>query len=164
MSGREVRPSDAGELSSNHGPAAGSAAERAVLEPRRAGVSDGALSDIAHHGGTMTTTGGDGEITDETHRNVLRGVLGGGALGAGLAVATLAIGAAAGAAAGTLNETLTKHGVSKEDAGYYNDRMKDGAVFVAVDLRWEAVDPESVRDILYRDGGHSSSRMKSAIK
>lgn len=66
-------------------------AERAVSELRTAGVSDADLSVIAHHGGTTTATSGDGEITDEHHRNVLRGILGGGALGAGLGVAALAI-------------------------------------------------------------------------
>jgi hypothetical protein len=160
-------------------------AERAVSELRGAGVSDNALSVIAHHGGTTTTTSGDGEITDESHRNVLRGILGGGALGAGLGVAALAIpgvgplaaagaiaaavvpesmaiGAAAGAVAGTLNETLTKHGVSKEDAGYYNERMKDGAVFVSVDTSSAGVSTEAVRDILHRHGGHNASRARSA--
>lgn len=159
-------------------------AERAVSELRAAGVNDADLSVIAHHGGTTTTTNGDGDITDESHRNVLRGILGGGALGAGLGVAALAIpgvgplvaagaiaaaavpeamaiGALAGAAAGTLNETLTKHGVSKEDAGYYNERMKDGAVFVSVDTRSAGYDVEGVRDVLYRSGGHSASRAKT---
>ena len=66
-------------------------AERAVSELRTAGVNDTDLSIIAHHGGTTTATSGEGEITDEHHRNVLRGILGGGALGAGLGVAALAI-------------------------------------------------------------------------
>lgn len=159
-------------------------AERAVSALRAAGVDDADLSVIAHHGGTTTTTNGDGDITDESHRNVLRGILGGGALGAGLGVAALAIpgvgplvaagaiaaaavpeamaiGAVAGAAAGTLNETLTKHGVSKEDAGYYNDRLKEGAVFVSVDTRTSSYDAEGVRDVLYRNGGHSASRAKT---
>lgn len=66
-------------------------AERAVGELRSLGVSDSDLSVIAHHGGTTTARSGDGEITDEHHRNVIRGILGGGALGAGLGVAALAI-------------------------------------------------------------------------
>lgn len=160
-------------------------AERAVTELRAAGASDNALSVIAHHGGTTTTTSGDGSITDEHHRNVLRGILGGGALGAGLGVAALAIpgvgplaaagaiaasavpeamaiGAAAGAAAGTLNETLTKHGVSDEDASYYGERLKNGGVFVSVDTSTAAVSPVTVQDILYRSGGHSASRAKAS--
>lgn len=156
-------------------------AERAVSELRSAGVRDSDLSVIAHHGGTTTTTSGDGEVTDEHHRNVLRGILGGGALGAGLGVAALAIpgvgplaaagaiaasalpeamaiGAAAGAAAGTLNETLTKHGVSKEDASYYDERIRKGGVFVCVDNDNTSVSQQAAQDILYRNGGHSSSQ------
>lgn len=160
-------------------------AERAVTQLRSAGVSDSALSVIAHHNGKTTTSDADGNITDESHRNILRGILGGGALGAGLGVAALAIpgigplaaagaiaasavpeavaiGAAAGAAAGTLNETLTKHGVSKEDAGYYSDRLKSGGVFVSVDAREAGVNGETVREILYGAGGHSASRPRAA--
>jgi uncharacterized membrane protein len=159
-------------------------AERAVSDLRTAGVRDEALSVIAHHEGTTTTTSGDGSITDEHHRNILRGILGGGALGAGLGVAALAIpgvgplaaagaiaasavpeamaiGAAAGAAAGTLNETLTKHGVSDEDASYYGERLKSGGVFVSVDTNDAGVSPEVAQDILYRNGGHSASRARS---
>lgn len=162
-----------------------SEAQSAIAELRNAGVNDANLSIIAHNDGTTTTTSGDGEITDESHRNVLRGILGGGALGAGLGVAALAIpgvgplvaagaiaavavpeavaiGALAGAAVGTLNETLTKHGVSKEDAGYYNDRMKSGAVFVSVDAQDAGFDTETVRGILARNGGHSSTSEKAA--
>ncbi|QPQ54208.1 hypothetical protein IC614_07490 [Allosphingosinicella flava] len=158
-------------------------AERAVSELRALGVDDSDFSIIAHHGGTTTTRSGDGEVTDEHHRNVLRGILGGGALGAGLGIAALAIpgvgplaaagaiaasavpeaaaiGALAGAAAGTLNEVLTKHGVGKEDADYYSDRIKDGGVFVSVDTSANRIDPARARDILYRHGGHSASQAK----
>jgi hypothetical protein len=158
-------------------------AERAVNELRTLGVRDIDFSVIAHHGGTTTTRSGDGEITDEHHRNVLRGILGGGALGAGLGIAALAIpgvgplaaagaiaasaapeaaaiGALAGAVGGTLNEVLTKHGVSKEDADYYSDRIKDGGVFVSVDTSGSGVDAQRAREILYRSGGHSSSQAK----
>lgn len=154
-------------------------AERAVSELRTAGVSDADLSVIAHHGGTTTATSGDGEITDEHHRNVLRGILGGGALGAGLGVAALAIpgvgplvaagaiaatavpeaiaiGAGIGALTGTLNEVLTKHGIDDDDAKYYGGRLKDGGVIVTVS--GTAVDAERAREVLYRNGGHNSSR------
>jgi hypothetical protein len=160
-------------------------AQRAVSELRSAGVPDNALSIIASHGGKTTTTSGDGEITDEHHRNVLRGILGGGALGAGLGIAALAIpgvgplaaagaiaasaapeamaiGAAVGAVGGTLNEVLGKHGVSEEDARYYGERMKGGGVFVSVDGNAGTIDAQRARDILYRNGGHSASRAKSA--
>lgn len=156
-------------------------AERAVSELRSMGLNDSDLSVIAHHGGTTTARSGDGEITDEHHRNVLRGILGGGALGAGLGVAALAIpgvgplaaagaiaaaavpeaigvGAVLGAIGGSLNETLTKHGISEDDATYYNDRLTDGAVVVTVEDT--GVDTASVRDILYRNGGHNASQAR----
>ena len=158
-------------------------AERAVSELRSAGISDSALSIIAQHGRTTTTTSGTGEVTDESHSNLLRGILGGGALGAGLGIVALAIpgvgplaaagaiagaaipeamaiGAVAGAALGTLNEVLTKHGVSDEDASYYGERIKDGGVFVSVDTGTGGVSAATAQDILYRNGGHSSSQSK----
>lgn len=160
-------------------------AQRAVQELRGAGFDDASLSLIAQQGGKTTTTGGDGEITDEGHSNVLRGILGGGALGAGLAIAALAIpgvgplaaagaiaasavpeaaaiGAVAGAAAGTLNEVLTKHGVSDEDATYYGDRIKSGGVFVSVDTN-SGGDPETARTILRTNGGHSSTQSRETM-
>jgi len=157
-------------------------AERAVSDLRAAGVRDTDLSIIAHHGGTTTATSGEGEITDEHHRNVLRGILGGGALGAGLGVAALAIpgvgplaaagaiaasavpeavaiGAGVGALAGTFNEVLTKHGVTNEDADYYGSRMKDGGVVVTVG--GDDIDANRARDVLYRNGGHNSSQARA---
>lgn len=157
-------------------------AERAVSELRSAGVQDTDLSVIAHHGGTTTAATGDGEITDEHHRNVLRGILGGGALGAGLGIAALAIpgvgplaaagaiaasavpeamaiGAGIGALTGTFNEILTKHGVSDEDATYYGGRMKDGGVVVTV--AGSAIDAERAREVLHRNGGHNSSQTRA---
>ena len=153
-------------------------AERAVSDLRGLGVRDTQMSVIAHHGGTTTTRSGDGEVTDEHHRNVLRGILGGGALGAGLGVAALAIpgvgplaaagaiaasavpeaigiGAALGAIGGSLNEVLTKHGISDDDATYYNDRMKDGAVVVTV--QDDFADSRQVSEVLQRNGGHNAT-------
>ncbi|WP_114952436.1 hypothetical protein [Sphingosinicella terrae] len=158
-------------------------AQRAVSDLRSLGVSDSELSVIAHHGGTTTTSSGDGEVTDEHHRNVLRGILGGGALGAGLGVAALAIpgvgpiaaagaiaagalpeavaiGAGIGALGGTLNEVLTKHGVSREDADYYGGRLKDGGVVVTV--TGSSVGAERASEILYRNGGHNATRARTA--
>ncbi|ANI79954.1 hypothetical protein [Sphingobium sp. EP60837] len=162
-------------------------AERAVSELRAAGIGDGSLSIIAQHDGKTTTRTGDGEITDDDHRNLLRGILGGGALGAGLGIAALAIpgvgplaavgaiaasavpeaaaiGAAIGAAGGTLNETLKKHGVDDEDAAYYDERIRSGNVFVSVDSSDSTVNAAEAREILYRNGGHSSSRAKTAAQ
>jgi hypothetical protein len=158
-------------------------AERAVADLRAAGVRDTDLSIIAHHGGTTTATSGEGEVTDEHHRSVIRGILGGGALGAGLGVAALAIpgvgplaaagaiaasavpeavaiGAGVGALGGTLNEVLTKHGVSHEDASYYGGRLKNGGVVVTV--TGSALDGDEAREILYRNGGHNAARSRES--
>lgn len=158
-------------------------AQRAVADLRDAGVPDRALSVVAQRGGTTTTTDVAGDVTDEEHGSIARGVLGGGALGAGLGVAALAIpgvgplvaagaiaasavpgamalGAAAGAAAGTLNETLGKHGIDRDDADYYGDRLGQGGVLVTVDTSVDDVSPEAAADILYRNGGHNSRRSR----
>ncbi|UZK67813.1 hypothetical protein [Sphingomonas sp. M1-B02] len=158
-------------------------AQHAVSELRKLGVNDADLSLIAQAKGTMTTREGGGEITDEEHSNVLRGILGGGALGAGLGVAALAIpgvgplaalgaiaatvvpeamaiGAVAGAAAGTFNESLKKHGVSDDDAAYYGDRLKGGGVLVTANA--SGLDREQAQEVLYRNGGHSAARARSA--
>lgn len=156
-------------------------AQRAVAELRQSGVNDSALSIIAQKGRTMTTRDVDGEVTDEEHTNLLRGILGGGALGAGLGVAALAIpgvgplaalgaiaasavpeamaiGAAVGATAGTFNEVLLKHGVDEDDAKYYGAGMKNGGVLVTANVGGS--EAQRVRDILYRNGGHSASRAR----
>ena len=156
-------------------------ATRAVNDMRSAGVKDESISIMAHHGRKTTTTDADGNVTDEDHGNLLRGILGGGALGAGLGVAALAIpgvgplaaagaiaasavpeamgiGALAGAAFGSVNEVLKKHVVSDEDAEYYGPRMKDGAVFMSVDDETSGHDPARTADLLYGAGGHNRSR------
>jgi hypothetical protein len=156
-------------------------AQQAVEALRQMGASDSDLSIIAQSKGTMTTREGGGEITDEEHTNILRGILGGGALGAGLGVAALAIpgvgplaalgaiaatavpeavaiGTVAGAAAGTFNEALKKHGVSDEDASYYGSQLKNGGVLVTVNTG--NIDRDDAQEVLYRNGGHSSTRAR----
>lgn len=158
-------------------------AQRAVSALRDLGATDSDLSLIAQSKGTMTTREGGGEITDEEHSNLLRGILGGGALGAGLGIAALAIpgvgplaaigaiaatavpeamaiGAVAGAAAGTFNEALKGHGVSDEDAAYYGGHLKSGGVLVTVHTN--NIDREQAQETLYRYGGHSSSRARNS--
>lgn len=160
-----------------------SEAQQAVAALRQLGASDSDLSIIAQSKGTMTTREGGGEITDEEHTNILRGILGGGALGAGIGVAALAIpgvgplaalgaiaasvvpeamaiGAVAGAAAGTFNEALKKHGVSDDDATYYGDGLKSGGVLVTVNA--DNIDRSQAQETLYENGGHSSSRARAA--
>ena len=142
------------------------------------------MSLIAQSGRTTTTTAGDGEVVDEEHGSILRGILGGGALGAGLGIAALAIpgvgplvavgaiassaipgaaaiGAAVGATAGTLNEVLNSPGVSEVDSAYYGDRIQQGSTFVSVDTSESGVDAARAQDILYSCGGHSASSPKA---
>jgi len=157
-----------------------SEAERAVADLRSAGLNDRAISIIAQHDGENTTTDGAGEeaATD---------VIGKTALGAGagtlLGIAALAIpgvgplvaagaiaaaaipgaaltGAAIGAAAGGIGGLLTDHGVSREDATYYEGRINDGGVFVSVDTSNADLSAERASDILNRNGGHNSARAR----
>lgn len=152
-------------------------AHRAVQELREAGASDDGLSLIGRHGESNASSDGDDDGDDG---NIARGLIGGGALGAGLGVAALAIpgvgplaaagaiaasavpsargiGAAAGAAAGTLKEMLQKHGVSDEDANYYDERVRSGGTFVSVDTSRSGIGEDEAREILRRSGGHSAS-------
>jgi uncharacterized membrane protein len=154
-------------------------AERAVTELRSAGVRDGDISIVAQHNGKNTSTDGAGEKTGDL---VSKAALGAGA-GALLGVAALAIpgvgplvaagaiaesavggaaltGTAIGAAAGGLSSLLTKHGVSEDDARYYEDRVNQGGVFVSVDNS-TSLDRNTVSEILYRSGGHSASRART---
>lgn len=160
-------------------------AHKALMELRTHGVPDSAISLIAQDDGRTTTTSGTGEVTDNDEGSVARGVLGGGALGAGLAVAALAIpgvgplvaagaiaatatpaamvaGAAVGAVAGGLKEGLQKHGVSRDDSDFFNERITGGGTLIAVDDTATGIRADDVREILQRNGGHSSSRSRMA--
>lgn len=158
-------------------------AQAAVSDLRSTGVSEGAVSLLTQNRNTVTTRDAGGDVVDEEHGSLLRGILGGGALGAGLGVAALAIpgvgplvglgaiaasavpgamatGAAVGAVAGTFNELLVKHGINDDDASYYGEHMKSGGILVTVDP--SGVDSGTVRDILHRNGGHNASRARTA--
>jgi hypothetical protein len=161
-----------------------SEAESAASELRSAGVPDSALSVIARHEGA----GGDyGDANThevkEKGEGALKGALAGGGVGALLGIAALAIpgvgplaaagaiastavpeavaiGAGAGALAGGLSGLLAKHGVSDEDASYYEERINNGGVFLSVDAERAGIDADRIRDILHRSGGHNASRSR----
>ena len=164
-----------------------SEAERAVRELREAGVSDSALSVVGRHEGKTQVSDGGGNTTDHKDGTggLVKGLIGGGAVGALLGIAALAIpgvgplaaagaiaasavpegaaiGAAVGATAGGLSGFLKNHGVSSEDASYYEGRINDGGIFVSVDTRETPITGEAASEILYRAGGHSASRSKVA--
>jgi uncharacterized membrane protein len=160
-------------------------AERAVTQLRGLGVRDDHLSLIAQHEGKTTSHDGAGHEAKEKAGGLIKGVIGGGAVGAILGIAALAIpgvgplaaagaiaasavpegmaiGAGVGALTGGLSGLLKKHGVSDEDAHYYEQHVNKGGVFVSVDTSDAGVDAERVREILYSSGGHSSSRTRTA--
>ena len=154
-----------------------SEAQRAIEELRSAGVSDSAISVIGRDGDEDSDAG-------DTARDVVGKTAAGAGLGALLGVAALAIpgvgplaaagaiaqsaiggaaltGTAIGAAAGGLTGVLTEHGVSDDDAAYYEGRLNEGGTVVTVtDL---GASSEQVQDILYRNGGHSASRARSQM-
>lgn len=161
-----------------------SEAERAAADLRSVGVPDSALSVIARR------EGADGDFGDaDTHEvgdkteGLVKGALVGGGAGALLGIAALAIpgvgplaaagaiasaaipeaaaiGAGAGAVAGGLTGLLTEHGVDEEDARYYEDRIHSGGIFLSVNAQEAGIAPDELRDILYRNGGHSASRAR----
>lgn len=166
-----------------------SEAEAAARDLRQAGVPDSALSVIARR---QEESGDYGDANTheakEKGEGALKGALGGAGVGALLGIAALAIpgvgplaaagaiasgaipeaaaiGAGAGALAGGLSGLLTKHGVSEEDAGYYEERINNGGVFLSVDASAAGVSTDEVRDILQRNGGHnaSSARTSAAV-
>ncbi|RZI61366.1 MAG: hypothetical protein EOP94_00760 [Zymomonas sp.] len=160
-------------------------ARSAIAALRAEGVEDASLSLITQRRGTTTTANADGDVVDEEHSNLLRGILGGGALGAGLGVAALAIpgvgplvaagaiaasavpealaiGAVAGAALGSANEALKKHGVSDDDAEYYGNRLNStGGVLVTVHPHG-AASAQRVQQVLHANGGHNAAQPRTA--
>ena len=162
-------------------------AQRAIAALRDAGARDSALSVIGRDGADESTGGATDLDGDNDGGSLVRGLLGGGALGAGLGVAALAIpgvgplaaagaiaaaavpsalgiGAAAGAVAGSLNEALMAHGVSEDDARYYEGRLSAGGVFVSVDTREAGIDPERAHEILVRHGGHNAGQQAASAR
>lgn len=157
-------------------------AERAVTDLRSRGVADSAISIVAQHDGKNTTTDGGGNDTQEFVGKVAAGagigtllgiaalaipgvgpLIGAGAIASAAVPGAAITGAALGGAAGGLEKVMTDHGVSKEDATYYEGRINDGGVFVSVDTNSAGVDPNVAADILYGAGGHSSTRPRAAM-
>ena len=163
-------------------------AERAVTELRSAGIQDSAISllgrpDEESDGGS---TARDDDDDGASKGSVAASVVGGGVAVAILGVAALAIpgvgplaaagaiaasavptgaavGAAVGATGGAIARMLTDHDVDGQDAEYYAEHIDRGGIFVSVDTRLAEGQAEAARDILYRNGGHSASRSKTAF-
>jgi hypothetical protein len=157
-------------------------AERALADLRAAGVRESALSLVARdegHGAAHEARSHDG---DATRTGIGVGMTAGALLGfgallipgvgpflaAGALAETLGVtggaiaaGAVAGAAAGGLAGALRDHGVSDEDARYYEEHVNRGGVFVSVDAERADISPVTVQDILYNAGGHSAARART---
>lgn len=159
-------------------------AERAVAELRQAGVRDDALSVVAKHHEAGHTADADADPDNGGAQEFIGKVAAGAGIGTLLGIAALAIpgvgplvgagaiaatavpgaavtGAALGGAAGGLEKVMTDHGVSDEDARYYNGRIEQGGVFVSVNTSQAGVDPQTAADILSRAGGHSATRPRT---
>ncbi|QIK79363.1 hypothetical protein G7077_11070 [Sphingomonas piscis] len=160
-------------------------AQRAIEELRSAGVDESAISVVGQQGEESSEHVGDGEddSAGEKTGSFISKTAAGAGVGALLGVAALAIpgvgplaaagaiassaipgaaltGTAIGAAAGGVGSLLTDHGVSDEDASYYEEHINRGGIFVSVDTDRAGVGAETARDIIYRAGGHSSSRTR----
>ncbi len=158
-------------------------AERALTELRSAGVAEDSISIIGRHGEQNDTSGGIDD-DDMNKSGAAKGAIGGAVAGGLLGIAALAIpgvgplaaagaiaasavpeaaaiGAGVGALAGGISGLLSKHGVSDDDATYYEDRIKQGGYFLSVDGDTAGVSAETAREILYRNGGHSSTRART---
>ena len=133
-------------------------AETAVRELRDAGADTARLSVIGRDEDRTTVSDGSGDmVDDDAAKDTAGGALAGAGIGAILGVAALAIpgvgplvaagaiastaipgaaaiGAGVGAVAGGLTGFLKDHGVSDDDADYYEGRINDGGVFVSVDV------------------------------
>jgi uncharacterized membrane protein len=151
-------------------------AERCVMELRRSGVPDDAISVIARTEGQVDVTHPDGTNAtthaDNAASGAAKGALAGGTVGAlfglaafaipgvgplitagalasalGLAGGAAAGGAIVGAAAGGIAGMLMNYGLSAEDAHAFEQRLNRGGVVVMVDTR-KAPNPPAVAQIL----------------
>lgn len=158
-------------------------AKRAMTELRSAGIDQKCISIVGRHGeqDNMDEVDGDGEMNAG---GTVKGAVGGAVVGGLLGVAALAIpgvgplaaagaiasgaipgaaalGAGAGAVAGGIAGMLTNHGVSEEDATYYESRINDGGIFLSVDADESSVPVETAQEILLRNGGHNSTQART---
>ena len=159
-------------------------AERALSELRSAGIADDNISIIGRRGEQSGTEANEDDDDDGNASGAVKGAIGGavggtllgvaalaipgvgplvaaGAIAASAVPAAAAIGAGAGAVVGGVAGLLTNHGVSDEDAGYYEERINQGGIFLSVETGDAGVPAETAREILFRNGGHNASRQRS---
>lgn len=164
-------------------------AEQAVSELRREGFSDTSIS-VVRRSDDNAFRDGDGEIVeaDDKFSGAVKGIgigAGAGALfglsallipGAGpfIAAGTLietfgvlgsaaATGAVVGGTAGGLSGALMNYGLSKDDADFYEGRIREGGIWIAVDTRNASGDAGVAARILHRAGGTATTRSVSEL-
>lgn len=156
-------------------------AEKAVHELRDAQVPNDAISVIQLHGDKTETRDGSGEKIDDGDdkgSGTAKGLATGGALGAiaglgallipgvgpfiaagalaetlGVAGSAALVSGAVGAAAGGLTGALIDYGMDREDAEYYERRVREGGVLVTVDTSNNPSAFAPTRGILRAAGG-----------
>ena len=162
-------------------------AERALSELRSAGIDEDAISVVGRADESEFSHGRsyDNDADDDAKGDVVKGAVIGTGAGALLGIAALAIpgvgplaaagaiaataipeaaaiGAGAGLAAGSVSGLLADHGVDEDDAKYYESRLNEGGIFVSVQADETGTSIEEAREILYRNGGHSARRARTA--
>jgi uncharacterized membrane protein len=162
-------------------------AEQALSQLRAQGIPDRSISIIAQHSDRLNTGHSDVKDLDD-HDNkasgMAKGALAGAGIGALFGLAALAIpgvgpfitagalaealgvtggavasGAIVGGTAGGLSAVLLDYGVNKDDAAFYEQRLHQGGVFVAVDVSEVPQHEAIVRTALQQAGGRSSAYM-----
>jgi hypothetical protein len=161
-------------------------AEQAISQLRASGVPDSAISIVAQHAGDMNTgSAHTTDVSDHDHGSGAgKGLTVGAGVGALFGLAALAIpgigpfvtagalahvlgttggaiaaGAIVGGTAGGLAGALTHYGVSEEDAKYYETRVNEGGVFVAVETGGDTQNEQVIRQVLQTAGGKTSAYM-----
>lgn len=166
-------------------------AERAITELKASGVPGDAISVIKldENHETRRTDGDHHEHDDSDSKGsgIGKGLAAGGALGAiaglgalvipgigpfiaagalaealGVAGSAAVVSGAVGAAAGGLTGALIDYGVDRDHAEYYEKRIREGAVFVAVDTTEHPTAYAPARGILRAAGGESADREEHA--
>ena len=161
-------------------------AEMALDELRSAGFSDDSISIVGRHesgdGSGMNEDGDD----DVNKSGAVKGAIGGAAAGGLLGLAALAIpgvgplaaagaiaasavpeaaaiGAGVGATAGGLSGLFAKHGVSDDDARYFEEHVNQGGYWVGVHADKSDVPLDRAWEILHRHGGHSATHSRASV-
>lgn len=89
--------------------------------------------------------------------------LGGVAEALGVVGSAAATSAVVGGAAGGLTGALMHYGISEKDAGYYDKRIREGGVWVGVDVSETTMDSLTVRRLLHDYGGETGDVRREQV-